>query len=81
VAGGTESFHRVGIGESECSAPGVRIELFDVLGRSVQSKIEESIPMGPTSLSCPVTGLDPGSYLLRVEFDGWQVRTQRIEQQ
>jgi hypothetical protein len=59
----------------------VRIELFDVLGRSVQSRIEEYIPVGPTILSYPVSGLDPGSYLLRVEFDGWQVSTQRIEKQ
>lgn len=66
--------------EMNAPHPGiVRIELFDVLGRSVGQRIERYVEKGATSLKYPITGLDPGSYLLRVEFDGWQVRTQRIQ--
>ena len=51
----------------------VRIELFDALGRSVSEKIERQIEKGTTSFTYPTDDVEAGSYLLRVEFDGWQV--------
>ena len=55
----------------------VRIEVFDVLGRTVATVLDETRPAGPQQASWQPDGLPAGLYLLRLAADG-RIATTRI---
>lgn len=55
----------------------IRMELFDLLGRTVASRFEEKLTSGPHQGQLNLTGISSGTYILRLD-DGRQQQTASI---